>query len=82
MPPYYYDWQPMREYTKQIGAVFMEDWVPATDREFHVVGLTQVQAEAMYQSYAWRVRHLFNPSNWSYWARVKIALYFLFKIGS
>lgn len=79
--PFNYNWQPMRDYTKQLGGVFMESWVPDADAEFHAAGLTQEQAEAMYRSYAWRVKHLFTPSNWPYLARVKLALYFLFCSG-
>lgn len=81
MSNYVYDWQPMREYVEHLGGKMMEDWVPATDQEFAAADLTQEQAEAMFQSYAWRVKHLFNPANYTYWNRVKIAAYFLFKTG-
>lgn len=81
MSNYIYDWKPMRDYVEQIGGKMMEDWVPATDQEFDAAGLTQAQAEAMFRSYAWRVKHLFNPASYTYWHRALIAAYFLFKIG-
>lgn len=73
-----YDWQPMRDYCEQMGLTFLEDWVPQADQEFYEAGLSQVQAEAMFRSYAWRVNHLFKPSTWTFKQRIGLAWQFIF----
>jgi hypothetical protein len=76
-----YDYETARIYCRKLEMKFMEEWVPAIDKTFTSMGLTQSQVDALMWEYCWRTKHLFTPTNYSYWSRIKIALYFLFSFS-
>ncbi len=74
---YTYHYGASREYAEQLGMSWMEEWVPAIDKLFAEMGLSQDEVDLLMREYMWRIKHLFTTSNYTFWQRVKIALYFL-----
>jgi len=67
----------IRAHVESFGMVYDEAEAETFDRVAYASGLTQEQFQVCMTEHAWRVKHLFTPTNYNYWTRVKLALYFL-----
>ena len=52
---------------------------PEVDARFSDMDLSQSQFDAIMAEYVTVVHHLFSPKNYSYWQRIKLAAYWLFR---
>lgn len=78
----FYDYTISREYCSQIGLVWLgDDFVRAADTDAQMNGFTQNQVDIAMRHHLSQVRWLFVPQNYTYFQRIKLALYFLFNFS-
>lgn len=83
MTTLHYDYTKSKLYLQQLGLVwFGDDYIAQFDAQAVGLGFTQEQVDAAMLAAIQHVKFLFTPKNFTYWARVKIALLFLIGIGS
>lgn len=76
----HFDYTASKAYCEQIGLVWADGLVDAADEDCFKAGMTQSQIDVALQHHLWNVKHLFNPSAYIFMDRIKLALWFLFKV--
>ena len=72
-----YDTTAAQEYVKQIGMIWDEVFAARVDAVAHENGITQEQYDVMVREYAWQVKVLFTPRQYTRLGRIFLALHFL-----
>jgi hypothetical protein len=74
----HYDYSASKEFCKEIGLIWLGDnFVSEADNDAYALGFTQEQVDVAMRHHLWQVNFLFTPKNYSYFSRIKLALYFL-----
>lgn len=72
-----YDHTAGKAYCDSIGMMWDEAFAERVDEVAFLHNITQDQFDIMVQEYAWRVKVMWNPPQYSYLQRIAIALHFL-----
>lgn len=73
-----YNYSSGEAYAKKLGLVWIPEWVVNFDQHAAANRFTQAQVDIAIQHHLIQVRHLFNPSTYTFPRRIALALHFIF----
>jgi hypothetical protein len=70
--------QPGKDYCKQIGLPYWDtEFADRMDLMARELEFNQKEWDRAVREYAWKVKIMWNPANYSIWQRIKFVFYFL-----